>query len=62
MADRTPEMARAQIAYALQAKRDSLAAAALALREAPEDPEVQRMVERLTEDVGRLEIQLRGAL
>ncbi|BAQ44129.1 MULTISPECIES: hypothetical protein [Methylobacterium] len=62
MADRTPEMARAQIAYALQAKRDSLAAAALALREAPEDPEVQRMVDRLTEDVGRLEIQLRGAL
>ncbi|WP_288586931.1 hypothetical protein [uncultured Methylobacterium sp.] len=62
MADRTPEMARAQIAYALQAKRDSLAAAALALREAPEDPEVQRMVERLTEDVGRLEIQLRSAL
>ncbi|MEE8627905.1 MULTISPECIES: hypothetical protein [Methylobacterium] len=55
-------MARAQIAYALQAKRDSLAAAALALREAPEDPEVQRMVDRLTEDVGRLEIQLRGAL
>jgi len=62
MTDRTPEMARAQIAFALQAKRDSLAAAALALRDSPDDPEAQRMVERLTEDVGRLEIQMRGAL
>ncbi|BCM84669.1 hypothetical protein NS228_08800 [Methylobacterium indicum] len=62
MADRTPEMARAQIAYALQAKRQSLAAAALALREEPEDPEARRTVDRLTEDVGRLEIQLRGAV
>ncbi|WP_244499960.1 hypothetical protein [Methylobacterium indicum] len=55
-------MARAQIAYALQAKRQSLAAAALALREEPEDPEARRTVDRLTEDVGRLEIQLRGAV
>ncbi|TGD96288.1 hypothetical protein [Methylobacterium nonmethylotrophicum] len=62
MADRTPEMARAQIAFALQAKRDSLAAASLALEASPEDPEVRRMVERLSEDVGRLEIQLRGAV
>ncbi|KMO11759.1 hypothetical protein [Methylobacterium indicum] len=62
MADRTPEMARAQIAYALQAKRQSLAAAALALTEEPEDPEARRTVDRLTEDVGRLEIQLRGAV
>ncbi|WP_279359446.1 hypothetical protein [Methylobacterium indicum] len=62
MADRTPEMARAQIAYALQAKRQSLAAAALALRAEPEDPEARRTVDRLTEDVGRLEIQLRGAV
>ncbi|KMO19180.1 hypothetical protein [Methylobacterium platani] len=61
MADRTPERARAQIAFALQAKRDSLAAASLALRDAPGDHEARRIVERLTEDVGRLEIQLRGA-
>ncbi|MGX7705896.1 hypothetical protein [Methylobacterium sp. Gmos1] len=61
MADRTPEMARAQIAYALQAKRESLAAASDALRASPEDGEARRTVERLTEDVGRLEIQLRGA-
>ncbi len=61
MADRTPEMARAQIAFALQAKRESLAAASDALRASPEDGETRRMVERLTEDVGRLEIQLRGA-
>lgn len=62
MADRTPEMARAQIAFALQAKRDSLAAASVALQDSPDDPEARRMVERLTEDVGRLEIQMRGAL
>ncbi|MCF4128187.1 hypothetical protein [Methylobacterium sp. SyP6R] len=61
MADRTPEMARAQIAFALQAKRESLAAASDALRAAPGDGEARRIVERLTEDVGRLEIQLRGA-
>lgn len=61
MADRTPEMARAQIAYALQAKRESLAAATDALRSSPGDDEVRRTVARLTEDVGRLEIQLRGA-
>ncbi|GJD62698.1 hypothetical protein [Methylobacterium frigidaeris] len=61
MADRTPEMARAQIAYALQAKRDSLVAASDALRASPGDSEIQRTVERLMEDIGRLEIQLRGA-
>ena len=61
MADGTPEMARAQIEFALHAKRDSLAAASLALRASPEDSEARRAVERLTEDVGRLEIQLRGA-
>ena len=61
MADRTPGRAKAQIAYALQAKRDSLAAATDALRASPGDGETQRMVERLMEDVGRLEIQLRGA-
>jgi hypothetical protein len=62
MADRTPEMARAQIEFALQAKRDSLAAASHALRNTPEDHEARRNVERLTEDVGRLEIQLRSAI
>ncbi|QRE75069.1 hypothetical protein [Methylobacterium aquaticum] len=61
MADRTPEMARAQIAFALQAKRESLAAASDALRASPEDDEARRAVERLAEDVGRLEIRLRGA-
>ncbi len=61
MADRTPEMARAQIAYALQAKRESLAAAFEMLRASPEDGEARRHVERLTEDIGRLEIRLRGA-
>ncbi|KMO37066.1 hypothetical protein VQ03_19825 [Methylobacterium tarhaniae] len=61
MADRTPEMAKAQIEYALQAKRNSLAAASDALRASPEDHEARRVVERLAEDVGRLEIQLRGA-
>ncbi|WP_245447090.1 hypothetical protein [Methylobacterium sp. 17Sr1-1] len=54
-------MARAQIAFALQAKRESLAAATDVLRTSPEDGEARRTVERLTEDVGRLEIQLRGA-
>jgi len=62
MADRTPEVARAQIAFALQAKRESLAAASTALRDSPDSQEARRIVERLTEDVGRLEIQMRGAL
>ncbi|TNC15036.1 hypothetical protein FF100_05575 [Methylobacterium terricola] len=62
MADRTPEVARAQIEFALQAKRESLAAASTALRDSPDSHEARRVVERLTEDVGRLEIQLRGAL
>jgi len=61
MTVRTPEEARAQIEFALQAKRNSLESAVLALREAPADLQVRRAVDRLTEDVERLEIQLRGA-
>ncbi|WP_298964929.1 hypothetical protein [uncultured Methylobacterium sp.] len=61
MATRTPEEARAQIAFALEAKRHSLDAATEALRASPDDPMAQREVTRLRDDIGRLEIQLRGA-
>ncbi|GJD50680.1 hypothetical protein OPKNFCMD_3425 [Methylobacterium crusticola] len=62
MTVRTPEEARAQIEFAIQAKRSSLETAALALRETPTDPQARRVVTRLTEDVERLEIQLRGTV
>lgn len=60
MSARTPEEARAQIEFALQAKRESLRAATDMLVTAPADPSARRQVDRLTEDIARLEIQLRG--
>ncbi|MEH3146217.1 MAG: hypothetical protein PGN34_12905 [Methylobacterium frigidaeris] len=61
MSTRTPEEARAQIAFALEAKRHSLDAATETLRSSPGDAAAQREVTRLRDDIGRLEIQLRGA-
>ena len=60
MSARTPEEARAQIEFALQAKRESLRVATDTLVTAPADPTARRHVDRLTEDIARLEIQLRG--
>ncbi|MFE1601773.1 hypothetical protein [Methylobacterium sp. ID0610] len=60
MSARTPEEARAQISFALTAKRESLRAAASAAEAAPADPAARRMMDRLRDDIERLEIQLRG--
>ncbi|ACA19565.1 hypothetical protein M446_5241 [Methylobacterium sp. 4-46] len=60
MRSRTPEEARAQIEYALTAKRVSLRAARDAAEAAPADAAARRDLDRLREDVARLEMQLRS--
>ncbi|MGY2049327.1 hypothetical protein [Methylobacterium sp. JK268] len=60
MSTRTPEEARAQLAFVLTAKRESLRAARHAAEALPGDPAARRALDRLQEEIGRLEIRLRG--
>lgn len=60
MSARTPEEARAQISFALMAKRESLRAALHAAESAPDDAAARREMDRLRDDIERLEMQLRG--